>query len=193
MRLTTLHKTVAHEEGVWSTAWIPGGNRLLSGSVDESVKVWEDQPDGLRFVHTYHGHTLGVVSVAVDSTGEFAASSSLDSQIRVWSLHDHSTTALIEAATTETWSVAFMPRQPSDPLVLASAGGTRGAVLIWKMSRDDCAEVAAELFLPAVRHQEAFLLHSSIPLGPCAADCWPARWECVQPCTVVLLLMKVHG
>ncbi len=151
MRLTTLHKTVAHEEGVWSTAWVPGSSKLLSGSVDESVKVWEDAADGLRFVHTYQGHTLGVVSVAVDSTGEFAASSSLDSIIRVWSLADHSTTALIEAATTETWSVAFKPRQPSDPLLVAVAGGTRGAVLLWKMGREEMAEVAAELFLPTVR------------------------------------------
>ncbi len=36
--------------------------------------------------HTYTSHTLGVVSVTVDPTGTFAASSALDSFIRVWNL-----------------------------------------------------------------------------------------------------------
>lgn len=96
MRLTTLHKVVAHDEGAWSCAWVPGSNRLLTASVDESVKVWEDTPEGLKFQHTYQGHSLGVVSVATSSNGQYAASSALDSYVRVWSLADHSTAAMIE-------------------------------------------------------------------------------------------------
>jgi WD repeat-containing protein 61 len=79
-RLTVLQKAAAaHEDGVWSAAWVPNSNRLLTGSADESVKHWEDNPDGLKFLHTYQGHILGVVSVVVNPSGEVAASSSLDS------------------------------------------------------------------------------------------------------------------
>mmetsp|Transcript_39064 Transcript_39064/g.86901 ORF Transcript_39064/g.86901 Transcript_39064/m.86901 type:complete len:314 (-) Transcript_39064:563-1504(-) len=161
MRLTTLHKTPAHDEGVWSASWIPNSNRLLSGSVDESVKVWEDAQDGLKFVHTYQGHILGVVSVVSDSSGEIAASSALDSYIRVWSLADHSTLALIEAATTETWGIAFGPQQLSEGLNLAVAGGTRGAVVVWKVSRDETTMQAEMALPPAVEDKgkrERFVL-----------------------------------
>lgn len=69
-RLTTIHRTEAHEQGVWSATWIPNSSKLMTGSVDESVKVWEESPDAFKFVHNYQGHTLGVISVVVNSTGE---------------------------------------------------------------------------------------------------------------------------
>jgi WD40 repeat protein len=64
-RLTTIHRVPAHHEGVWSLAWVPGGSgsQLLTGSVDERVKLWEDKSDSLAEVHAYSGYALGVVSV----------------------------------------------------------------------------------------------------------------------------------
>lgn len=96
MRLTrTLKVDDAHEDAVWCVAWAPGGRSLVTGSVDESVKVWDVAAAAAtpgaaspEPTHTYTGHTLGAVSVAVDATGEHAASSSLDSFVRVWSLKD---------------------------------------------------------------------------------------------------------
>ena len=111
VRATTLYKVAAHDEGVWSLAWAPdaagqGSNnphRLLTGSVDETVRCWDVPPEGaggeggalaaaagatVSLAHTFAGQTLGVVSVAVDPTGEFAAASALDSTVRVWSLRD---------------------------------------------------------------------------------------------------------
>lgn len=154
-RLTTLHRVEAHDDGVWSASWVPNTNRLLTGSVDESVKVWEDTADNLKFVHTYQGHTLGVVSVVVNSTGEYAASSALDSVIRVWNLNDHNTAALIETASTETWSITFGPQ--TDALHLATAGGTRGCVVLWRIGQE--TTMTGELALPQVTgvfHEHGF-------------------------------------
>jgi WD repeat-containing protein 61 len=53
MRVTALHKTLAHEEGVWSVAWVPGSAQVLTGSVDESVKLWKDDEEGIKLVHSY--------------------------------------------------------------------------------------------------------------------------------------------
>lgn len=99
MRLTrTLKIDDAHEDAVWACAWAPGpSRRLVTGSVDECVKVWDVAPSAAgpdapapEPTHTYTGHTLGAVSVAVDAAGEYAASASLDSFVRVWSLKDSS-------------------------------------------------------------------------------------------------------
>ena len=44
MRLSLLQKLDnAHEDSVWTAAWAPGSNLLITGSVDETAKVWEGQ------------------------------------------------------------------------------------------------------------------------------------------------------
>ena len=107
MRLTRELKVEdAHDDAVWCCAWVPGtgphGGDLITGSVDEAVKVWRPPPSGesttapaadaaaapLEPLHTYVGHTLGAVSVAADATGTYGASASLDSFVRVWDLAD---------------------------------------------------------------------------------------------------------
>lgn len=42
---------------------------LVTGSVDDAVKVWEFKDGALRVKHKLTGHSLGVVSVAVSSDG----------------------------------------------------------------------------------------------------------------------------
>ena len=88
-RLNLLHKHEdAHDDALWCTTWVPNNSQCITGSVDECVKVWtvQDEAPMVENSHTYTSHTLGVVSVTVDPTGTFAASSALDSFIRVWNL-----------------------------------------------------------------------------------------------------------
>lgn len=42
---------------------------LVTGSVDDTVKVWEQRDKTLQLKHKLSGHSLGVVSVAVSSDG----------------------------------------------------------------------------------------------------------------------------
>ena len=42
----------------------------------------------LDLMHSLEGHSLGVISVDVNHNGTLAASSSLDSTIRLWQLHE---------------------------------------------------------------------------------------------------------
>jgi WD repeat-containing protein 61 len=126
----------AHEECAWTCCWVPGGNGLVTGSGDETVKFWELSDDGLKLQKTFHGfagHTLGVISVGVDPSGEWAASSALDSYVRVWSLREQNQErALLESMPTEVWSIAFGPM--SDRCLIAAAGGTMGKVKLWDIS-----------------------------------------------------------
>lgn len=56
-----------HEDSVWGVAWTPKG-QLLSGSVDETLRVWDVTPGGLQQRHALGGHRLGVVAVAASGT-----------------------------------------------------------------------------------------------------------------------------
>jgi WD40 repeat protein len=52
-----LHKQEAHDEGVWSAVWVPNSSRMLTGSLDETVKSWESTPDSMSMRHSYQvGH-----------------------------------------------------------------------------------------------------------------------------------------
>lgn len=42
---------------------------VITGSVDDTVKVWEYKNKSLKLKHKLTGHSLGVVSVAVNSDG----------------------------------------------------------------------------------------------------------------------------
>ena len=183
MRLTrTLKVDDAHEDAVWCCAWAPsksGGGKssnsnnyeLVTGSVDETVKVWSidrsggagasssseaaattegggEDPSSSTFepLRSLPGHTLGAISVAVDASGTFAASSSLDSFVRIWYLDDSVTKAVIETPPGETWQIAFPPvSNDGGPQLIAAAGGASNKVVLWSA---DTAEKVAEMSLP---------------------------------------------
>lgn len=89
-----IHKTEnAHEDSIWTCAWgCPKKKNdaqpdnedsrdsvrsrdgetteyIVTGSVDDAVKIWENKDGNLILKHTLLGHALGVVSVAVNSDG----------------------------------------------------------------------------------------------------------------------------
>ncbi|KAI8866984.1 WD40 repeat-like protein, partial [Ramicandelaber brevisporus] len=75
----------AHDDAIWSVAWAGDASRLVTASVDESVRVWNT--DTLELIHTLSGpHRLGVTSVVINKAGTLAASASLDQRVVVWDL-----------------------------------------------------------------------------------------------------------
>ncbi|KAA3671149.1 WD repeat-containing protein 61, partial [Paragonimus westermani] len=75
----------AHEDGIWCCAWGRSENGdvdyVMTGSLDNGLKVWKWVNDHLESLHSCEGHRLGVISVDINSAGSMAASSSLDSQV----------------------------------------------------------------------------------------------------------------
>lgn len=103
----------AHDESIWAAAWVPATEArpalLLTGSLDETVRLW--RPDELTPVAPpSKGHALGVVSVAAHPSGAVAASSSLDSFIRVFDIDSNASIATLEAPPSEVWSMQFDPK-----------------------------------------------------------------------------------
>ncbi|KAK9833840.1 hypothetical protein WJX74_007448 [Apatococcus lobatus] len=130
MRLSVANKKEeAHEDCIWTAGWAPKGSgyQLLTGSVDETVKAWSEDISTLGTNFT--GHTLGVVSITLHSSGVWAGSSALDSFIRLWDHNNSSTKAIIETPPSETWQIAFQPNV-AEPVV-AAAGGSSNKITLW--------------------------------------------------------------
>jgi WD40 repeat protein len=67
---------------VWSCAWSPDGQRLLSGSDDNTLKVW-DAVSGDCLI-TLQGHQNSVRSCAWSPDGLRLLSGSDDNTLKVW-------------------------------------------------------------------------------------------------------------
>ncbi|KAK4483672.1 hypothetical protein RD792_010877 [Penstemon davidsonii] len=120
----------AHDDSIWTAAWVPPVDDssealLLTGSLDETVRLWN--PEGPEKLQTNTGHCLGVVSVAAHPSGRIAASASIDSFIRVFDVATNYTIATLEAPPSEVWQLQFNPQGTT----LAAAGGGSASVKLW--------------------------------------------------------------
>ncbi|EMD30672.1 hypothetical protein CERSUDRAFT_145846, partial [Gelatoporia subvermispora B] len=72
-----------HAGEVYSVAFSPDGTRVVSGSWDRAVRIW-DARTGDLLMGPLEGHHNTVVSVAFSPDGAVVASGSLDGTIRLW-------------------------------------------------------------------------------------------------------------
>ncbi len=80
--LTPLLRVHGHEGGVRALAISADGSTLVSGSFDNTVRVWNSSDLTLR--SELMGHLREVDAVAVDATGRFVVSGSEDRTGRIW-------------------------------------------------------------------------------------------------------------
>ena len=63
----------AHDDGIWAGAWTKslkdGSEHIISGSIDDKVKIWSWYKEKLELKYTCTGHRLGIVSVDVNPQG----------------------------------------------------------------------------------------------------------------------------
>ncbi|KAB5591586.1 Lissencephaly-1 [Ceratobasidium theobromae] len=94
---------------VLSVAFSPDGTRIISGSSDKTIRVWDGQT-GKMVLDPLQGHTESVNSVAFSPNGTRIVSGSSDKTIRVW---DGQTGKLVfdplQGHTSLVYSVAFSP------------------------------------------------------------------------------------
>ncbi len=73
---------LGHKERVKSVAFSPDGKRMVSGSLDETVRVW-DVATGDELI-TLRGHTNEIYSIVFSPDGEHIISGSNDTTIKIW-------------------------------------------------------------------------------------------------------------
>jgi WD40 repeat protein len=74
---------VRHTGRVYSVSFSPDGRRIVSGSGDNSVRVW-DAETGQTVLGPFEGHTGDVNCVSFSPDGRRIVSGSDDKSIRVW-------------------------------------------------------------------------------------------------------------
>jgi WD40 repeat protein len=96
-----------HEYGVTSVAFSPDGQRLVSGSRDQTVRVWDAQTGApiARLV----GHEDAISSVAFSPDGQRLVSGSYDNTMRVWDAQTGALIARLVGHERRVTSVAFSP------------------------------------------------------------------------------------
>ena len=71
-----------HSYGVLSVAYSPDGTKIISGSGDETVKIWDANTG--KCLKTLEGHSNTVQSLAYSPDGTKIISGSLDDTIKIW-------------------------------------------------------------------------------------------------------------
>ena len=71
-----------HNNAVSSVSYSPDGRRIVSGSSDGTVRVWD--PETCAELHVLHGDSTAVSSVWYSPDGRYVFSGSLTGTVRIW-------------------------------------------------------------------------------------------------------------
>jgi WD40 repeat protein len=96
-----------HTDYVHSVAFSPDGQRIVSGSRDKTVRLWDLQ--GQTIGQPFKGHTDSVYSVAFSPDGQRIVSGSEDKTVRLWDLQGQAIGQPFQGHTDSVYSVAFSP------------------------------------------------------------------------------------
>jgi WD domain, G-beta repeat len=116
----------AHFQTVNSVAISPDGQTLVSGSFDNTIKIWQLSTG--RELHTLTGHSMSVNSVPISPDGQTLVSSSDDKTIKIWQLSTGRELHTLTGHSSNVRSVAISP----DGQTLVS--GSYKEIKIWQLS-----------------------------------------------------------
>lgn len=93
-RETTLFTRIGHSGGVNTCAWSPDGAKLLSGSSDKTLKIWDALSGSC--LTTLEGHSSSIQSCRWSANNEKLASGSNDNTLKIWDAQNGQCLATLE-------------------------------------------------------------------------------------------------
>lgn len=118
-----------HIDRVTSVAWSPNGKYIVSGSIDQTVRIWSVSPVNHTPVYIYHGHTAGVQTVDWSPDSNRVVSGSIDKTVQVWDALTGEQATVYHGHTGFVNTVAWSP----DGKKIAS-GSADNTVRIWDVT-----------------------------------------------------------
>jgi WD40 repeat protein/serine/threonine protein kinase len=116
-----------HTQSVNSVAIAPDGRTALSGSGDQTLKLWELASG--KELRTFTGHTGRVSSVAITPDGQTALSGSVDKTLKLWDLASGKEIRTLTGHTQSVNSVAIAPDGRT-----ALSGSQDGTLKLWDLA-----------------------------------------------------------
>ena len=105
-----------HERGIWSVAYSPDGTRIVSGSLDKTVRIWDANTGAELMTLRGHGDSplmadfiSPVASVAFSPNGTLIASGSYDYTVKIWNAKTGAEVMTMDKHTSLVNDVAFSP------------------------------------------------------------------------------------
>ncbi len=116
-----------HQSWVTAVAFSPKQAVLVSGSLDDTLRIWNWQTGDL--LHVLKGHARGVNDVAIDLRGQLLASCGDDATVKVWHLGDGTLRHTLKGHFKDVTAIAL---SGSNLLASASEDGT---LKLWNSSQ----------------------------------------------------------
>ena len=104
---TSIRTFKGHSRAVTSIAFSADGRKALSGSLDDTLKLW-NLASG-KLIRTFKGHSSAVYSVAFSPDGRKALSGSYDSTLKLWDLASGKPIRTFKGHSKPVTSIAFSP------------------------------------------------------------------------------------
>ena len=117
-----------HQSWVVTVAFNPKRPLLVSGSLDDTVRVWDWQTG--QALYTLPAHDRGVNCVAIGSGGQVLVSCGDDATIKVWNLSDRTLLHILKGHLRDVTSVAI----GAQGFLLASGSEDR-TIRLWTLDR----------------------------------------------------------
>jgi WD40 repeat protein len=138
-----IHRLVGHTDSVRSVAFSPDGRRVLSGSNDNSLILWnmaQDSPTFGQIIRRFEGHTDNVRSVAFSPDGQEILSGSDDRTIIQWQMFTGQRIRTYTGHLQGVTSVVFGPSARH----VALSGSIDHTLRLWSLNEDDILEPTVE-------------------------------------------------
>ncbi|MEZ4866010.1 MAG: BTAD domain-containing putative transcriptional regulator [Caldilineaceae bacterium] len=116
-----------HADWIRSVAFSPDGSLLVSGSYDQTVRLWEVMTGQER--HVLAGHTKSVLAVAFAPDGQLVASAGRDRTVRLWQVQRGQILRTLLGHTDWVRAVTFHPHD-----ALLASGGYDQKLCFWSVT-----------------------------------------------------------
>jgi WD40 repeat protein len=129
--ITPVRVLEGHTSWIDPVAITPDGKRIVSGSEDRTIRIWDI--DSGKCLTTLKGHTSVVRAIAVTSNGKRIVSGSFDKTIRIWDIDSDKCLTMLEGHTGPVYGIAVTP----DGKRIVSGSGDK-TIRIWDIDSGKC-------------------------------------------------------
>jgi serine/threonine protein kinase len=124
----TVGELKGHQSWVVTVAFNPKQPMLVSGSLDDTIRVWNWETD--KLLYTLEGHRRGVNEVSISLGGQVLASCGDDAAVKVWNLADGSLIHTLKGHLRDVNSVAL-----GESGSLLASGSEDTTIKLWTLDK----------------------------------------------------------